>query len=65
MDVQSLVNRITTDPAFAKALSENPEQALRDAGVEPTSEMVDALKGLDPAQLQKLVTAFGGDKAAA
>jgi hypothetical protein len=65
MDLQSLVNRITTDPAFATALSENPEQTLRDAGVEPTPEIIDALKGLDPAQLQKLATAFGGDQAAA
>jgi hypothetical protein len=65
MDIQHLVNKAITDPAFARALSENPEQTLRDAGVEPTPEMVDALKGLDPAQLQKLATAFGGDQAAA
>ncbi len=63
-DFQTIVGRAISDKEFAQTLVENPEQALREAGVEPTPEMVDALKGLDVESVQNLAAAFGEDKAA-
>jgi anaerobic selenocysteine-containing dehydrogenase len=54
-----------TDEQFAQALVANPEQALRGVGIEPTPEMLDALKGVDAAAIRRLAEAFGENKAAA
>lgn len=63
-DIQELVGKILSDPAFAKALADNPEQALQDAGIEPTLDLVDALKDVDAESLQQMAQAFGKDQAA-
>ncbi|MBA3531104.1 MAG: Franean1_4349 family RiPP [Ardenticatenales bacterium] len=63
-DFQTIVGRAVSDKDFAQKLVDNPEEALREAGVEPTAEMVDALKGLDVDSIQNLASAFGEDKAA-
>ncbi len=63
-DLQLLVGKILSDENFAKSLAENPEQALKDAGIEPTVDLIDALNGVDAESLQKLAASFGEDKAA-
>ncbi len=64
MDFQTLVGKVMSDEAFARALIDNPEKALKEVGVEPTPEILEALKGVDVATLQKLAQAFGDQKAA-
>ena len=64
MDFQTLVSRALSDEAFAQTLADNPEKALREAGVEPTPEMLEALKGVDAASIKRLALAFGDNKAA-
>jgi hypothetical protein len=65
MDFQTLVGRAMSDEKFAQALAANPEKALRDAGIVPTAEMLEALKGVDAAAIRRLAQAFGDNKAAA
>jgi anaerobic selenocysteine-containing dehydrogenase len=64
MDFQTLVGKALSDEEFAQALADNPEQALRAAGIQPTPEMLEALKGVDAAAIRKLAQAFGDKKAA-
>jgi len=63
-NLQSLVGRALSDDQFAQRLIDTPEAALREVGVEPTAEMVDALRGLDVAALKRLAAAFGEKSAA-
>ena len=63
-DFQALVGKALSDEAFTKKLVESPEEALKEAGVEPTEEVLDALEGLDVESVKKLAAAFGDDQAA-
>jgi len=63
-DLQELVGKILSDEAFAEKLVENPEEALEEAGIEPTIDLLDALEGVDREALQKLAAAFGEHQAA-
>lgn len=63
-DFQTLVNKVMTDEAFVNALASNPEKALKDAGITPTAEMLDALKGVDAAAIKNLAASMGEEKAA-
>ncbi|MBP7694657.1 MAG: Franean1_4349 family RiPP [Anaerolineales bacterium] len=65
MDFQTLVGKALSDEKFAQELVANPEQALKAAGIEPTPEMLDALKGVDAAAIRRLAQAFGDNKAGA
>ena len=64
MDFQTLVGKALSDEKFAQALVANPEKALKEAGIQPTPEMLDALKGVDAAAIRRLAQAFGDNKAA-
>lgn len=64
MDFQTLVGKAISDEKFAQALVTDPEGALRSVGIEPTPEMLEALKGVDAASIRRLAQAFGEDKAA-
>lgn len=64
-DFQTLVSKIMTDESFVNALASNPEQALKSAGITPTAEMLDALKGVDAAAIKDLAASFKEDQAAA
>ena len=64
-DIQALVNRILSDEAFRKALLTNPEATLKQAGIEPTPEMLDALGDIDEESLQALAENFFNDEKAA
>jgi hypothetical protein len=63
-DFQTLVGKALSDEDFAAALVKNPEATLREAGIEPTAEMLEALKGIDVEAVKKLAAAFGEEKAA-
>jgi hypothetical protein len=63
--LDALMNKLLNDQDFAAALAADPESALRANGVEPTPEMVAALKGLDPASIARLASAFGQSAAGA
>jgi len=64
-DFQNIVGKALSDEAFCKELTSNPTKALKDNGVTPTPEMIDALKGLDTKAIQKLAQAFGKGPAGA
>jgi len=64
MDLQTLIGKALSDEKFAQALVADPEKALKDAGITPTPDMLDALKGADVESIKRLAQAFGGDKAA-
>ena len=63
-DLQFLVGKILSDEKFAEALTKNPEQALKEAGIEPTVDLVETLKGVDAEALKSLARAFGENQAA-
>jgi hypothetical protein len=63
-DLQILVGKILSDESFAQALAQNPEETLKNAGIEPTVDLIKALKGVDSESLKKLATAFGENQAA-
>lgn len=64
-DLQTLVGKVLSDENFATALAENPEQALQEAGIDPTPELLEALQGIDAESLKSLAAAFGDGQAAA
>ncbi len=63
-DLQVLVGKILADEKFAEALAKNPEQALKDAGIDPNIDLIEALKGVDAEALKSLAGAFGENQAA-
>lgn len=63
-DFQTLVNKAMSDDSFAASLTSDPEQALKGAGIEPTPEMLDALKGVDVASIRTLASTFKEGQAA-
>ncbi len=63
-DLQTLVGKILSDEKFAEALAENPEEALQEAGINPTVDLLEALKDVDADSLKNLAAAFGDDQAA-
>ena len=44
-EVETLVARITSDPAFAEQLRADPESTFRSVGIEPTGELIEAVTG--------------------
>jgi hypothetical protein len=65
VDFQNLVQKVMSDDVFAANLSKDPEGALKSAGITPTGELLDALKGVDVGSIRKLAVTFKGDQAAA
>lgn len=63
-DLQLLIGKILTEEGFAQSLAENPEKALKDAKIEPTVDLLDALAGVDPELLKNLASSFGAQQAA-
>lgn len=64
-DFDALIAKVLSDETFASNLVSRPDATLKAAGIEPTSEMLDALKGVDVASLRNLVAAFSDGQAAA
>jgi hypothetical protein len=63
-NLQDVAMKVLSDPSFAQKLVSQPEATLREAGIEPTPEMLDALKGVDVASVQALAKDFQDGKAA-
>lgn len=63
-DLEVLVGKILSDEDFAQALVENPEQTLKDNGIDPTIDLLDALQGVDVEALKGLAASFGDNQAA-
>ena len=57
-DLRDVALRVITDSEFAASLLADPESTLRAEGVEPTAEMLDALRGIDAADLRELAQDF-------
>ena len=63
-DLEVLVGKILSDEDFAQALVENPEQTLKDNGIDPTIDLLDASQGVDVEALKGLAPSFGDNQAA-
>ena len=62
--LQEIAVRIITDDTFAQVLMANPEKTLIAEGIEPTPEMLEAIRGMDIEELRNLTTAFTDDSKA-
>jgi hypothetical protein len=60
----SITEEVLNDPEFCNALVRDPVATLRARGIEPSPEMIEALKAVDGEGLRKLVSAFGQQQAA-
>ncbi len=63
-DIQDIIGKALTDRQFCSTLIADPENTLKAQGVEPTKEMIEALKELDETAVQKLAAAFKREQAA-
>ena len=54
-----LVNKALFDPVFAQLLKSDPAAALREVGIHPTQERLDAIKKVDLDAIGKAATAVG------
>jgi hypothetical protein len=52
--LQAIIERMVVDEAFKKAILENPEQAIAEAGYHVSAEELQALKNLQGDDLQGL-----------
>lgn len=57
-----LVGKAAFDPEFASALTENPPEALRSIGIEPTEQILHALSHIDTDAIKDLAAAFEDDR---
>lgn len=53
-----LVGKAAFDPEFAGALYQDPPEALRAIGIEPTEEILHALSRIDTEAIKDLAAAF-------
>jgi hypothetical protein len=63
-DLQRLIGKIMTEEGFAEALTQNPEKTLKEANIEPTVDLLEALKGVDPDALKNMASSFKQSQAA-
>jgi hypothetical protein len=63
-DSKLIIDKVLADASFCEQLVSQPAETLGAMGVNPTPEVISALKGLDPQNLQRLVGAFGKQQAA-
>jgi hypothetical protein len=59
MKFEDLVDKVLHDPGFYSQLKDNPEKALKNAGMEPKPPLVQALKGINYDSLKKVAHATG------
>ena len=63
-DYSVIIDKVLSDEGFADRLVASPEQTLRDNGVEPSTEVLSALQGMNAEAVSNLAKAFGKDQAA-
>jgi hypothetical protein len=61
-DFAHLVGKAAFDPVFARRLRENPSEALRGVGIEPTDEVLAALGDVDLDSIEALAGALGDER---
>lgn len=59
--IEDVVLKIMTDHAFAERLLANPEAVLHEEGVEPTTEILQVLAGLNLADLRTMAEKFNNE----
>jgi len=55
-DLRAVAGKAISDPEFRKKLLEDPEAAVKAAGIDLTPEQMKALKDMDKAQLENGLT---------
>lgn len=55
-DLRTVAGKAVADPAFRQKLLDNPEAAVKEAGIELTTQQMEALKRMDKEQLEKGLT---------
>jgi hypothetical protein len=59
--LQEVATKVLSDRKFAQSLLNDPERVLRQEGIEPTAEMLAALKDISVEEMEKLAAAFNND----
>lgn len=57
-DLSRVIGKAAADPEFAETLLDTPAAALRSIGIEPTEEMIEALRDVDADSLRRVAEAF-------
>jgi len=52
-DLRAVAGKAIADPAFRQQLLDDPEAAVKNAGIDLSPEQMDALKNMDKAELEK------------
>jgi len=52
-DLREVAGKAITDPEFRQRLLDDPEMAVKSAGIELSDEQLDALKDMDKSQMEK------------
>jgi hypothetical protein len=55
-EIRDLAGKALGDPDFRKKLMDDPEGAFAEAGVELAPEQLEALKGMDSAEMEESLT---------
>jgi hypothetical protein len=61
IDFSYLSNKVLHDPAFVEGLAENPEEVLNGIGLNPTREILDALKNLNTKSIVRVAQEFSSN----
>jgi len=56
-----LSDKVLHDPAFVEGLAENPEEVLNGIGLNPTREILDALKNLNTKSIVRVAQEFSSN----
>lgn len=52
-DLRTVAGKAVADPAFRQKLLDDPEAAVKEAGIDLSPEQLEALKNMDKAELEK------------
>jgi len=52
-DLRTVAGKAIADPVFRQKLLDDPEAAVKEAGIDLTPEQMDALKNMDKAEMEK------------
>jgi len=62
--INSVIEKAMNDKSFCESLISNPAETLKAEGVEPTDEMLAALKDINADQLNEMASTFDKNQAA-
>lgn len=63
-DVDTLVQKVSTDPGFVKELSNAPEATLKKNNLSVSDDLLNTIKEMDESGLRELAKNYSSDKAA-